>query len=295
MDSKDNICAIITTYNPDFDFRDRLDLISKHVEKVVIVDNNSDSITKKILFDISTDSKILVIFNEVNMGVAAALNQGIYLAKNASCSWVLLFDQDTRISENFVEVLFSSYCKIAIGEQIGVIGPSYFDVKSRDYLDQTLTDYPNYFKEVKFIITSGSLIAIDVYEKIGPFREDLFIDFVDIEYCLRARIKGFKIFQLLDLSIQHSIGSVTMHKLLWGYTGTSNHSPLRRYFMMRNNIFVAREYIFSDPAWALNSIYLRLKSTILMILFEKQRMLKLKYSIYGIIDGIMGNISRNIK
>jgi len=37
------------------------------------------------------------------------------------------------------------------------------------------------------VITSGSLLPLATYADIGPFREEFFIDFVDTDYCFRAR------------------------------------------------------------------------------------------------------------
>lgn len=43
------------------------------------------------------------------------------------------------------------------------------------------------FRERKTLITSGMLIPLSLFGKIGMFREDYFIDSVDHEFCLRAR------------------------------------------------------------------------------------------------------------
>jgi len=106
--------------------------------------------------------------------------------------------------------------------------------------------------------------------------------------------RGFKIILSLIPSMHHQIGAATIHRVAWKSVGTSNHSPLRRYYMMRNQIALAQEYLFKDPAWVISSLYARLKSTMLMALFERDRGAKLRLTALGLWDGLIANFSRNI-
>jgi rhamnosyltransferase len=294
LPGKPNLCAVLTSYNPDLNFEERVLHILKQVKGIAIVDNNSDSHVIVLLKELSQRNNIHIIFNKVNLGVATALNQGIRWAKENSYEWVILFDQDTTISDNLIETLCRTYQRIGTIEQVGIIGADYNNLGTEVIHDETKTD-DSCYHEVKSIITSGSLFSIDLFDKIGPFRDDLFIDFIDIEYCLRARRKGYKILQLDASLMQHKIGSATMHKLLWKNTITSNHSPLRRYFMMRNHIIVVKKYFFIYPGWAFASLFERLISTVKMCLFESERIPKLINSTLGFIDGITGKCNRIIK
>lgn len=288
--TKQNLCAVITSFNPDPEFADRILQISKQVSGVVIIDNNSIPEIIYWLEALSVKSTFHAIFNSSNLGVATALNQGIRWAKVNNYNWVILFDQDTVISDNMVEILFSTYQRIGKWEQIGIIGADYFNIGTEDNNDQASTD--TCYQEVKSMITSGSLFSIDLFDKIGPFRDDLFIDFIDIEYCLRARFKGFKIIKLKAQLMQQSIGSTTMHKLPWRSTGTSNHSPIRRYYMMRNNIILAKEYFSIDLRWVFSSLFITFKSIPLICFYEKDKLIKLRYTFLGILDGITGKLDR---
>lgn len=288
--SKLNICAVLTSYNPDSNFEDRVIKIYKQVAGLVIIDNNSNPLVIKLLDEISEKYGIHIILNTDNLGVATALNQGIRWAKMNNYCWVILFDQDSLVSEDMVNILCDCYKTFQGREQIGIMGPgySYAEIPSP-------TNNIKEYKEVKSIITSGSLFSINLFDKIGPFREDLFIDFVDIEYCLRARVKGFKLIKLESILMQHSIGSETMHRLIWKEIGTSNHPPWRRYYMIRNNIIVAKKYFLIDPGWVLKTLFNGVKSTLSIFFFEKQKFRKLKFSALGIIDGISGRVNRIIK
>ncbi len=285
------ICAVVTAYNPDPEFALRLFIVSKQVGKIIIIDNHSEVPHDKTLKDIS--NKIDLIYNIHNLGVGTALNQGVRFAINYNYKWVLLLDQDTLISENFINEICGCYQMITNNENIGIIGP-YYGSKNAISIENKKENNIS-FTEVKHLITSGSVIPVSLFEKIGFFRDDLFIDYIDIEFCLRARSKGYRIIRINDQMMSHHIGSATIHRLPWKMTGTTNHSPLRRYFMMRNNIIVVKKYFHRYPGWAVSSLFGRVKSTILMVLFEKQKKIKLKFSIMGIFDGILGKVNRIIE
>jgi rhamnosyltransferase len=94
--------------------------------------------------------------------------------------------------------------------------------------------------------------------------------------------------------MQHAIGDSTIHKLPWKKTGTSNHSPLRRYYRARNLLVLTREYLYVEPTWILSALCSHIKSLILMCLFEEDVTTKLMYSAMGVFDGAVGNFQREI-
>jgi rhamnosyltransferase len=145
-------------------------------------------------------------------------------------------------------------------------------------------------KEVATVVTSGSLVSLQIAASLGPFREELFIDFVDDEYCLRARSKGFKILLIPEPLAVHALGSPKFRRLPWRTIGTSNHAALRRYYMTRNHVVLVKEYAFREPGWVLRSLYARMKSFLLLLLFDDDRLLKMRFMWRGLIDGIAGRM-----
>src|SRR5205823_9651810 len=112
------------------------------------------------------------------------------------------------------------------------------------------------YREMRTVITSGSLINLSIYKELGRFRDDLFIDSVDDEYCMRARDRGFAVIEATTFGIAHEIGKPKIVQLLGKPRSISNHSPVRRYYMARNRTSLAAKYFFRDPAWS----FLLLKS-----------------------------------
>ena len=78
---------------------------------------------------------------------------------------------------------------------------------------------------------------MDVIKHIGYMLEDSFIDYIDVEWSLRAKKFGYKLFITSKSSMAHSIGDKRIS--FFGRT-ISCHSPLRRYYLVRNSFKMLR-------------------------------------------------------
>lgn len=285
--SVEEICAVVVAYFPDEDFPDRINSIAKQTGQVVIVVNGHNDHHVAIFNQLSLRLDLKLIFNPENLGIATALNQGVHWAQNNTFRWALLFDQDTMPFPSMTEELLSAYETFPVKEKVAIVGSNYYNACSKrlGYKFSETMGKPKWRLE-KTVITSGSLLNLSVFQSIGPFRDDFFIDFVDIEYCLRARAKGYHVILSCKPSMVHCLGNPKEHRLFWKTTGTTNHSALRRYYMVRNNILTAKKYIWIDFGWAIESLYSRFKSIILMLLFEKDKKMKFKKVMLGFWHGI---------
>ena len=94
---------------------------------------------------------------------------------------------------------------------------------------------------VAFLLASGCLIDARALADVGPMREDLFIDHVDLEWGLRARAKGWTLYALADVPMAHRLGE-QVRRIGWlGGRAVHLHSPLRNYYLVRNTLLLARE------------------------------------------------------
>jgi rhamnosyltransferase len=59
---------------------------------------------------------------------------------------------------------------------------------------------------VQFLATSGSLIDLAAFDRVGPFRADFFIDGVELEWCFRAWSLGLGCYVARDVAIPHRVG-----------------------------------------------------------------------------------------
>jgi rhamnosyltransferase len=292
--ARETICSVIVTYHPDSRFIERVERITRQASETVIVDNGSSEQAVHQLRNAAIKLNVHLILNKENVGIARALNQGARWGQERGYAWALTVDQDSVVAEDLVETLSGLYEEFPEREKLAVIGSNHIDPLIRKPFWNFNGNSHCAWHEVKTTITSGSLISLIAYKVVGPFREELFIDCVDFEYCLRARSRGLRIIMACKPLLEHPIGAATRHRLPWRMTGTSNHSPIRRYYMTRNRLVLAREYLLKEPAWILSTLYRHIKSTILMCLFEKDLISKLGYTALGFLDGAISSFQRKI-
>ncbi len=283
------VCAIVVTYHPDSGFADRMERVAKQVGQIVIVDNRSQGESVERIQEVAERLRIHLISNACNEGIARALNTGVRWAASQGYRWVLTLDQDTSVAEDMVSSLAGVFRSYPFPRQVAVIGSNYRDrVSGRTLCDDPIQPGGFCGREVKTVFTSGSLVSVDSFTFIGGFREDFFVDCVDHEYCLRARSHGYRILMTAKPVMEHDLGVQSQHRLLWKRFHTSNHSTFRRYFMARNTTILVREYTIAEPVWILQCLWTFAKSMLLVCLFETHRIAKVKGTIRGCIDGILG-------
>ncbi|HEY9063027.1 MAG TPA: glycosyltransferase family 2 protein [Pseudobacteroides sp.] len=291
---RNEICAVIVTFHPDDQLEERVTKILRQSGCVIMVDNNSSqSEIQMMRAMVLRLKKCYIIENGSNLGIAEALNIGVEFAKNGGYKSVLLFDQDTVIEDNMLESIYEVYEAFPHKEKVAVIGSNFIDTYTRKNVYGDESDKSTLWLEMLTVITSGSFIPLDVFNNVGLFRSDFFIDHVDDEFCLRAKHKGYKILLTRKETMKHSFGAATMHKFLWRRAGTSNHSPIRRYYMTRNHIVLIKEYFTKEPGWVIETVITRFKSLILMILFEEKRCIKLKAMLKGLMHGLFQKTLKN--
>lgn len=292
----ETICAVVVTYYPDSGFADRMERVAKQVGQIVIVDNRSQGESLGRIQEVVERLGIHLIPNASNEGIARALNAGVRWAASRGYRWVLTLDQDTLVAADMVSSLAHVFRSYPFPQKAAVVGSNYRDQFSKPTLSDDPIEPGGYGgKEVKTVLTSGSLISVDAFDSIGGFREDFFMDCVDHEYCLRARSHGYRILMTAKPVMEHGPGDPSQHRLLWRKFRTSNHSISRRYFLARNSTILVREYAISEPGWILYYLWEYAKSMLLLCLFETHRAAKLKGSIRGCIDGILGRTSISVE
>jgi rhamnosyltransferase len=283
-----NVCAVVVAFHPDDGLETRVAGIAAQVDRVVIVDNRSSAERTRVLDRLAERKDVHLIRNAENLGVATALNEGMSWARERGYAWAFLFDQDSVLEEGALDTLAEVLSGFGGADATAVLGCNYLDVHAGRlrYPDERAAGFS--WRERKTVITSGSLVSVGAYGAIGPFRDAFFIDHVDDEYCLRARRKGYRVLSTCKPVMLHSVGASTLHRLLWKRTGVTNHPAFRRYYMTRNHIILIREYCTVEPRWVYDTAYSRMKSLVLLCLFEKQRPEKLRNMLKGFVHGVFG-------
>jgi rhamnosyltransferase len=285
------VCAILVTYHPDAALPARLGRIAPQVGAIVIVDNGSTDAEVSMLHDIAADPRIHLTLNCRNLGVARALNLGVQCADSLGYSLALLLDQDTSVEAGMVRTLLGIYRSFADRDRLAVIGSNYRDVNKPSPEPNGLASNAAAWDEAESVITSGSLLPLAAHADIGPFREEFFIDFVDTDYCFRARAKGYHVIKSRKHLMSHAIGALHESRFLWFRRWTYNHSPDRRYYIARNNTVLIREYgRRGRMRWMLKSLNRCFRLCKRVVLYEKTRTRKIAAIAEGWRDGVRGKM-----
>jgi rhamnosyltransferase len=285
------VCAVLVTYHPDPELPARLSRTAPQVGAIVIVDNGSADTELRMLRELAADPRIHLILNLENLGVAQALNLGVQRAALLGYSLALLLDQDTCAEAGMVETLLGIYMSFPRRDRLAVIGSNYEDVNRPSPQPNGHEAADTGWDEAESVITSGSLLPLAAHADIGPFREEFFIDFVDTDYCFRARAKGYHVIKSRQHLMSHSVGALRESRFLWFRRWTYNHSPDRRYYFVRNNTVLIREYAkHGRVRWMLKSLNRCFRLCKRVVLYEKMRTRKIAAIVEGWRDGVRGKM-----
>ena len=301
LDIKPEICALIVTHQLGSDISSTMRELLASVDKIIIIDNGSRGEHVERICELSAEY-VEIIWNPSNLGIAAAINQGMIRARELGFGLVLVLDQDSYPSTDMVQSLLRTFQKASQTEMVAIVAPMILDpVISHEYtylrsrfgiLFERVPCSSGFLGGVTMVLNSGALHSIKAIENIGRFRDDFFIDYVDTEYCLRALTKGYSIHVACDAVLEHRLGARERRKIGQFSFLPTFHSPVRWYYISRNRIPMLRMYAIKFPHWLsfeiLSSLYIFLR----MLLFEDQRLLKLKAFFYGTLDGLRGRMGR---
>jgi rhamnosyltransferase len=245
-----SIHAIVVTYNPDLEVLEHeLTLVGPQVNKVWIVDNGSSNKVMNWLHSRALSLQFELLCLGQNYGIARAQNEGICMAKAAGADYIILFDQDSAPSSNMVSKLFElAHFQRKQGIKVAGVGPNYRDARQENpppfirisglkVLRQFCSSL-DAVVEVDYLIASGCLIPMDTLNDVGLMRVEFFIDYVDIEWGLRAKRLGYQSYGVCGATMAHDLGEEPIKFLGKSYP---LHSPTRHYYHFRNAVWMYRQ------------------------------------------------------
>lgn len=267
--------------------------ICKQVDKLLIIDNtpNGSNVFKNYTLLDRKNNIELITLNE-NVGIAKAQNIGIKRALESKAEFILLSDQDTFYPDNYITKMLEAYSKIANKEKIAAIAPDFAEL-NRGGERQGFMLFDSIFSkrifpqsgchEITQVIASGEIIPSEMFNYIGFMNEELFIDWVDFEWCWRARAKGYKIVGCADVIIEHFLGDVIKEVGLKSY---SIRSPIRDYYIIRNAIHLALRSEYINFGMRLYILMKSVKYIIGFTILGKPHWKHFVYSLKGFYHGI---------
>lgn len=282
----ENKYAVIVTYNPDLANVKKLlaSLIASDVFPVIVDNSNVNNF-------ISDDTYKVISLNQ-NTGIAKAQNIGIDYCRNKNAKIIIFFDQDSVIpDESFLPKLFNPI----LNDEEKITAPIYVDnnkgftypIVSINKLGTRTKVYPkssdkNFYTNV--VISSGTAVSSDVFSTVGLMNADLFIDYVDTEWCLRCHQKSIPILVVPSAVMSHSIGDDVIDLF---FLKAPVHTAFRRFYRIRNSIFLLH-LAHVPKILAIRESCFSILHQIVIIVFRKNRWAQIKSLFRGVYHGIIG-------
>lgn len=275
------LAAVIVFYHPDEENVNYYKTYEKELDKIYVVDNSDDSLIR-----IKDTDKVNYIKLNENKGIATALNIGAENAIKDGFKWLLTLDQDSKISSKNISDMKKFIEKHKDEKDIGLVSP-YQDIGKNDELPK------DEYEDIIEIMTSGNIINLDAYKKIGGFKDWLFIDCVDTEYCMNLHKNEYRVLRLNRVVMKHQLGNLIIHNFLGKHYDTYNHNYIRRYYIVRNNFYIWSMYGDAYPEYCEHLKRVQKGQVKRIIMFEKDKIRKLKMMYKGYKDyknGIKGKL-----
>lgn len=240
-----NFFAIFILYNPT-----TLDLIESNIKilnsfniGIYVYDNTDDDFIRE-----RNKNELLTLFKDLNYFDSDGRNNGLSYAYNSIISALLatelnlnkgvyFFDQDSVITSNSISELIEYYDKLITIKDFGLISGNPLRKNQMPYrIRQVYNDKLNFENLIEVYQTSSSfsLIPLSLFKELGLFSDDFFIDHIDMDFCLRAKLIGKRIFIAKNATYIHEIGIGDVE--LAGFFLFPYGQPQRNYYQIRNMI-----------------------------------------------------------
>ena len=268
--------GVVSAFYPDIqELAKNINSYLPALNHLIIVENTpaDNSEIEQILLLIDSQ-KVQICKTGKNEGLAKPFNNAVQWAEENDYDFLLTMDQDSYFADGHFEN-YLDFVKNKKDTSIAIYSPARTTgEKSPDVVD------------VDSAISSGSIYPVSIFQIVGRFREDYFIYMVDIEFCIRVKQKGYRIVSLNAIELNHQEGYAEKSKL--GLT-INNYSAQSSYYIVRNVLLTWKSYPYNYPcSIRIHFIWYKIIFRTLKIIFETNRISKLKALYLGLIHGIRG-------
>lgn len=243
------VAVVTVTYNSSDVLSDFLRTIRDQslVPLVIFVDNDSSDETVHRLSPLRENERL--VRNSKNLGVAAANNQGIQIAREHGCEWIVLMNNDTYADRDLIQRIITT-CDI---ENILVASPRIIGTEPPNsvYFEGGAA-YPWRGLQVKHFRMGKPIGPLDrdvfptgyastcclavhssVFGKIGAMDESYFVYGDDVDFAVRLSNASIPIWVLASIRVYHKTSSLT-----GGFM-----SDFTVHWLTRNWVLAARKHL----------------------------------------------------
>ena len=292
-----SVASITIAYNGACALPQHIDALLEQrrpLEEIIVVDNASTDETCALLA--ARYPQVTVLRMSENLGGGGGLAAGLtYAAHQKRHDWIWMFDQDSVPARDALQIMIEEaevwpetsvqigiMAALPVNQKMETCSVPWFWRNGFAKPSAELLCQPVMFPDL--VITSGSIVRREVVERIGLPRSDFFMDFVDYEYCLRARSHGYKIAVITGAKLRHEIGKARKVRLLGRSRVWSEHSPFREYYMSRNLVY-SIWWLYPDSRTKRYVLRHLLRHAAGVLLFGSDKLACLKRMAQGVWDG----------
>jgi hypothetical protein len=213
--------------------------------RVIVVDNGSEDGSVERLEDEYGWCEF--VRNDENLGFARGNNAGIRRALDAGVDYVLLLNDDTVVTEDFLEPLVRTAEE---RRRVAAVGGVIYRAETEEIHNAGYRFYPaaggkaGLIREPKdepypvdYVQSCLVLLDAEFLAEVGLLNESYFIGMEDVDLAWKARERGWQVLTTPESRIYHRIGV------------TSDVSPFMSYHRTRNKLrFAAENFDLVDSA-----------------------------------------------
>lgn len=271
------IATVVVLFHSEINDFANLALMASWGHNIVAVVNECDA---ALAARLPLYPNIYYIYNEANVGLARALNQGLTAAMGQGAEYTLLLDQDSRPEASMRDRLVAVAAAIqATGRRLACVAPTLIDHK---LVGANVGSFDANQATTGTLATSGTLVTRTAWKIVGPMWDHLFIDGIDHEWCFRARYLGFETVLTSSVTMTHNMGDGAVS--VFGRFRPIHRSAVRHYFIVRNTFWLARKK-YIPLRWRASEVLKLAYRTPAYVFFSTRRARTARNIIRALIDG----------
>lgn len=273
------LLAVVVLYNPDCeDVYSNIMSYIQYVDKLMIWRNSSNIKLKSFG---KFDGKIFWGGDGKNMGLGYVYNQAAKYAISNGYTHLMTMDQDSSFEKDSM----SNYVCIVNDSKYqnsAIFSPNYKTIHGLSFpISEKIT-------ELAATQSSGSIIPIDLYSKVGSFRSSFFIYGIDHAFCYEVKNRGGWILAVHSVILNHAPGyQKRKRKLLWKTVWPNEYPPMSTYYLIRNELILFFEYPIKKKVIFDFIYYYIFKRLVFILLYEDEKIKKIYAVFLGVIHGLL--------
>jgi GT2 family glycosyltransferase len=160
-------------------------------------------------------------WSEQNLGTAGAYNKGIDLAERKGIPWMLLLDQDTDLTVDFLRAMIQHSRDLDSRPEVASVVPfirSYGHLVSPRRFGRFNRSAPiergfsGLVKEDAYAVNSASLMRVSALREIGGYSNDFWLDLSDVYAFQQLYLRGKRVYVAGELELNHAIAGMNFER-----------------------------------------------------------------------------------